>query len=91
MLDLLFKGADITLNYWRKVLNKKKQFKLGFIQVLHTFGKSMNRNPHIHILVAEVAIGNITIEKKLNIYNLLKKYYYNLKRKYYYKIQILPN
>lgn len=66
LLNLLFKAVDITLSSWAAELNKKEQFKLGFIQVLHTFGRPMNWNPHIHALVAEVAMGNITVEKKIN-------------------------
>lgn len=75
MLDLLFKSVAITLNSWSKGLNKKEQFQLGFIQVLHTFGRPMNWNPHIHVLVAEVAMGNITIEKKIDFfpYQMLRK------------------
>ena len=68
MLNLLFRAVDITLTSWASELNKKENFKLGFIQVLHTFGRPMNWNPHIHALVAEVAMGNNTIEKKIDYF-----------------------
>ena len=68
MLNLLFEAVDITLTSWAKELNKKENFKLGFIQVLHTFGRATLWNPHIHALVAEVAMGNNTVEKKIDYF-----------------------
>lgn len=40
--------------------NKTELFVPGFICVLHTFGRSLQRNPHIHCLITEGAAGNIT-------------------------------
>ena len=42
---------------------------------MHTFGRPINWNPHIHALVAEVAMGNSTVEKKIDFfpYNMLRK------------------
>ena len=75
MLNLLFEAVDYTLSSWIKEQNKKEDFKLGFIQVLHTFGRAINWNPHIHVLVAEVAMGNTKIERKVDFfpYNMLRK------------------
>ena len=52
-----------------------EKYKLGFIQVLHTFGRANFWNPHMHVLVAEVAMGNFTVEKKIDFfpYNMLRK------------------
>lgn len=34
-------------------INKSKNFTSGFIMVLHTFGRDLKWNPHIHCLVSE--------------------------------------
>lgn len=75
MLNLLFDAVNYTLSSWAKEQNKKEEYTLGFIQVLHTFGRSINWNPHIHALVAEVAMGNTKIEKKMDFfpYSMLRK------------------
>ena len=37
--------------------NKTEQFTPGFICVLHTFGRDLKWNPHIHCLISEGGIG----------------------------------
>lgn len=75
MLNLLFEAISITFSSWAEGLSKKEKYKLGFIQVLHTFGRANFWNPHMHVLVAEVAMGNFTVEKKIDFfpYNMLRK------------------
>ena len=34
-------------------MNKSKNFTLGYIMVLHTFGRDLKWNPHIHCLISE--------------------------------------
>ena len=34
-------------------MNKHKNFTPGFIMVLHTFGRDLKWNPHIHCLISE--------------------------------------
>ncbi|MEE1257319.1 MAG: transposase [Lachnospiraceae bacterium] len=41
-------------------MNKSENFTPGFICVLHTFGRDLKWNPHIHALISEGAAGNIT-------------------------------
>ena len=41
-------------------MNKTENFTPGFICVLHTFGRDLKWNPHIHALISEGAAGNIT-------------------------------
>jgi hypothetical protein len=41
-------------------LNKSENFTPGFICVLHTFGRDLKWNPHIHALISEGGAGNIT-------------------------------
>lgn len=81
-MDLLFKAVNIVLDSiihtkFRK--NKKgilklykinKLFKLGFYAFLHTFGRDMKWNPHIHVLIAEKIFNKLTaVEKKLNYFD----------------------
>jgi hypothetical protein len=41
-------------------LNKSENFTPGFICVLHTFGRDLKWNPHIHALISEGGAGNFT-------------------------------
>ena len=69
LLNCLFYSVrDVILRMFRK-LNKSERFTPGFICVLHTFGRSLQWNPHIHVLVSEVAVGRITPWKRLTHFN----------------------
>ena len=39
-------------------MNKSENFTPGFICVLHTFGRDLKWNPHIHVLLSEGGCGN---------------------------------
>lgn len=39
-------------------MNKSENFIPGFICVLHTFGRDLKWNPHIHVLLSEGGCGN---------------------------------
>ena len=59
LYDELFGAVNDTLKYIvirhnKKAKKSKKQ--LGFISTIHTFGRDMKFNPHIHTLVAECTI-----------------------------------
>ena len=41
-------------------MNKTENFTPGFICVLHTFGRDLKWNPHIHALISEGGAGNVT-------------------------------
>ena len=41
--------------------NKAELFTPGFILVLHTFGRDLKWNPHIHALISEGGAGNHTV------------------------------
>ena len=48
LLDCLFNAArSVILEMFHKI-NKSKNFVPGFVCVLHTFGRSLQWNPHIH-------------------------------------------
>lgn len=48
---------------------KKRNERLGFISTLHTFGRDIKHNPHIHTLVAECTIDNTGKRKPYNYFN----------------------
>jgi len=53
LLNCLFRAVrSVVLRLFNK-LNKAKNFVPGFICVLHTFGRPLEWNPHIHCLVSE--------------------------------------
>lgn len=50
-------------------LNKFENFTPGFICVLHTFGRSLQWNPHIHVLLSEGGVGNSTVWRPVKHFN----------------------
>lgn len=66
LLNDLFDAASYTLLSWFKSLSKSQQFVPGIIATLHTFGRDLKWNPHIHILVTEGAMGRIDSWKVFN-------------------------
>ena len=53
LLDCLFQAVrSVVMNMFRKI-NQSKNFVPGFICVLHTFGRPLEWNPHIHCLITE--------------------------------------
>lgn len=63
LLHILFEAASQTIFAWFYSINKSQNFTPGFVCVLHTFGRDLKWNPHIHMLITEGASGNITIWK----------------------------
>ena len=60
LLNCLFSATrSVILRSFHKE-NKKELFTPGFICVLHTFGRSLQWNPHIHCLVTEGGAGNFS-------------------------------
>lgn len=69
LLNCLFHAVrSVVLRMFSKV-NKREHFVPGFICVLHTFGRSLQWNPHIHCLISEGATGNITPWKPFKHFN----------------------
>jgi len=75
LIDLLFKAVSITILSWFKDQNKKEKFIPGIIAILHTFGRDLKWNPHIHTIITEGALGNFTVFKKFDFisYDALRK------------------
>lgn len=60
LLNLLFSSVrDVVLRMFSK-MNKTENFTPGLICVLHTFGRDLKWNPHIHALISEGGAGNVT-------------------------------
>lgn len=75
LLHLLFKACADTILSWFHNQNKSESFKPGFISTMHTFGRDLKWNPHIHMLLTEVASGSKTIWKRVSHipFNMLRK------------------
>jgi hypothetical protein len=61
LLNILFQAVAETLLSWFASLNKKEHFIPGFVSTLHTFGRDLKWNPHIHCLVTEGASGDSSV------------------------------
>ena len=58
LLNCLFHSVrDVVLRMFSKI-NKSENFTPGLICVLHTFGRDLKWNPHIHALISEGGAGN---------------------------------
>lgn len=80
-IDILFKAVRDTiysiLNFSfkrnKKGILKKYSSKIlftpGFFSFLHTFGRDLKWNPHIHILLAEIKIGDDNSCTKWNFFD----------------------
>jgi len=81
LLNLLFEAAAETITYRFNDRNKSENYVPGMICVLHTFGRDLKWNPHIHMILCEEAIGNSNIWKKFNHIN-----YEGLRRSWQFSI-----
>lgn len=72
--DLSDKVADV-IEYWYKKKSKTKDYKVGIIAVVHTFGRDMKFNPHVHALVTEGALDKFNVWKQVSYipYEYLRK------------------
>lgn len=52
-LSLLFKASQIVIESWFHDKYKKKNITPAFISILHTYGRSLIWNPHIHMILLE--------------------------------------
>ena len=53
LLDCLFHSVNSVITRMFYKMNKSKIFTPGFIMFLHTFGRDLKWNPHIHCLISE--------------------------------------
>ena len=50
-------------------MNKHKNFTPGFIMVLHTFGRDLKWNPHIHCLISEGGYSDDAFWRNVSHFN----------------------
>ena len=74
LLNCLFSAVNSVVSHMFHKDNKSELFTPGFICVLHTFGRDLKWNPHIHCLISEGGVGNSGIwrHKKHFNYTLLR-------------------
>lgn len=53
----------------RKIRKYLFKYMPGFFSFLHTFGRSLNFNPHIHVIIAENVLTRNKLFKKFNYFN----------------------
>lgn len=61
ILKILPKCAAKAVTSWMHSLNKSQQFTPGIVIVIHTFGRDLKWNPHVHMMLTEGGKGK-TIE-----------------------------
>lgn len=71
LLNCLFSAVrSVVLRLFHKD-NKAELFTPGFICVLHTFGRDLKWNPHIHCLISEGGIGNSLSWRRKSHFNYI--------------------
>lgn len=75
LLDCLFNAVRSVVLHMFHEMNKSKNFVPGFICVLHTFGRPLEWNPHIHCLITE---GGFSDD---GFWRVVKHFSYTLLRK----------
>ncbi len=75
LLSILPRCAAEVLKSWWYEQNKSENYTPGIVGVIHTFGRDLKWNPHVHVLVTEGGAGNKTVWKEVNFipYNMLRK------------------
>ena len=63
LLNILFDASSITIKYWFKEKYKKFNLTPAFISVLHTYGRALNFNPHIHMILLDGGISKTNFVK----------------------------
>jgi len=66
MLEILPRCAANVLKAAFKEMSKKESFMPGMVTVIHTFGRDLKWNPHVHVLVSEGGCGKITPWKNIS-------------------------
>ena len=91
MYDELFAAVNDVLTFLiqsKSRAARKRNERLGFISTIHTFGRDMKFNPHIHTLIAECTIDKNGNRKPYTFFNYesLRKSFMNqlLKRMYHF-------
>jgi len=75
LLNCLFSAVNSVISRMFFEMNKSKNFVPGFICVLHTFGRPLEWNPHIHCLITEGGFSDDSFWRTVKhfSYNYLRK------------------
>lgn len=75
LLSELFEAVNDTFKWLSKKHGKSRKWKLGYVLVLHTFGRPLTFNTHIHALVTEGMVDRLGNFKEMKYfdYELLRK------------------
>jgi len=69
LLNCLFSSVrSVILNMFYKA-NKSKNFVSGVVCILHTFGRPLEWNPHIHCLITEVGFSDDGFWRNIRHFN----------------------
>ena len=69
LLNCLFHAvSSVVLSLFRR-MNRSKNYTPGFIMVLHTFGRDLKWNPHIHCLISEGGFSDDGFWKNVSHFN----------------------
>lgn len=69
LLNCLFHAVTSVISRMFFNMNKSKKFTPGFIMVLHTFGRDLKWNPHIHCLISEGAFSDDSTWRTVKHFN----------------------
>ena len=69
LLNCLFNAVRDVILWMFKKLNKSKNYTPGFIMVLHTFGRDLKWNPHVHCLLTEGGYSDDGFWKNVTHFN----------------------
>ena len=57
---------------WYIGISKKKEYTPGIIAAIHTFGRDLKWNPHVHLLITEGAMDEEGNFKKMDYIHYMK-------------------
>ena len=63
-LNYLFKAASITINTWFEEKYKTNPLTPAYTSILHTYGRSLIWNPHIHMILLDGGVSKTGLVKK---------------------------
>lgn len=68
-LKILPKCAAKAVTSWMHNLNKSEEFTPGIVTVIHTFGRDLKWNPHVHMLITEGGKGKKTAWRHIRYFS----------------------
>ncbi len=69
LLNCLFHAVSSVISAIFNKINKTKNFTPGYVMVLHTFGRDLKWNPHIHVLISEGGYSDDGFWRNINHFN----------------------